>query len=186
MKSSAAPRRRLLERGSELPVARIAHIVETLRTRDGRLIARVGDFAASFSPSKIKRIAFFLGEGDDILTVGAGATRTVHAEGGDGNDTLNGGIGNDVFLGDLGKDQLFGNDGNDTLLGGGGNDYLLGGAGKDDLFGNGGTDTLSGAGGNDRLFGGPDAADRILGGIGTDSAADDDKDQFEAVETMLA
>lgn len=59
-------------------------------------------------------------------------------------------------------------------------------AGNDVLYGNGGSDTLSGAGGNDRLFGGPDSGDTINGGAGNDSAADDNKDHYDSVETLLA
>lgn len=155
-----------------------------IRSRDGRLVARVGDTARSFAPSKVKRIALFLMGGNDALTIGAGV-RGAYVDAGDGADTLNGGTGGDLFFGGTGGDQLFGNDGDDTLLGGGGNDYVLGGAGKDDVFGNGGVDTLSGAGGNDRLFGGPKDADRVLGGAGTDSAADDVKDTREGIESLL-
>lgn len=155
-----------------------------LRERDGRLVLRMGTFAQSFAPTKVKRIALFLGGGNDVLAVGAGV-KGIYCEGGDGADTLNGGQGGDLLLGGQGSDQLFGLDGDDTLVGGGGNDYLLGGAGKDDVFGNGGIDTLSGAGGNERLFGGPNDSDWINGGAGVDSAAADDKDHFGGVETFL-
>jgi Ca2+-binding RTX toxin-like protein len=157
----------------------------SIRQSDGRLILRSGTFAQSFAVSKVKRIAIYTLGGDDIVTIGAGV-RGSYVEAGDGADTVNGGQFGDVLLGGLGADQLFGNDGDDTLLGEGGDDYLLGGAGKDDLFGNGGTDILSGAGGNDRLFGGPNDADRILGGAGTDSAAQDDQDSYESIELLLA
>jgi uncharacterized delta-60 repeat protein len=157
----------------------------SIRQSDGRLILRSGTFAQSFAVSKVKRIALYTLGGDDVVTIGPGV-RGSYVEAGDGTDTLNGGQLGDVLLGGLGGDQIFGNDGDDTLLGEGGNDYLLGGAGKDDLFGNGGTDTLSGAGGNDRLFGGPSEADRILGGAGADSAAQDDKDSYESIETLLS
>jgi Ca2+-binding RTX toxin-like protein len=155
-----------------------------IRQRDGRLVLRLGTFVQSFAPSKVKRIGLFLRGGDDTLTVEPGVGG-VYAEGGDGADTLRGGQGNDVFLGGAGADELYGNDGNDILIGEGGNDYLLGGAGNDDLFGNGGRDILSGAGGNDRLFGGPTDGDAIRGGAGTDSAANDDKDTYLDVETLL-
>jgi uncharacterized delta-60 repeat protein len=157
----------------------------SIRQSDGRLILRSGTFARSFAVSTVKRIAIYTLGGDDTVTIGAGV-RGSYVEAGDGADTVNGGQFGDVLLGGLGADQIFGNDGDDTLLGEGGNDYLLGGAGKDDLFGNGGTDILSGAGGNDRLFGGPNEADRILGGAGSDSAAQDDKDSYESIETLLS
>ena len=153
--------------------------------KDGKFVARVGTLAIGYAPSKIKRIAMFAGAGNDTININR-AVKGTYAQGDDGFDTLNGGTGDDTLLGGLNADQLFGNDGNDILVGEGGADYLLGGAGKDDLFGNGGVDTLSGAGGNDRLFGGPNDADRILGGAGTDAAANDTKDQFESVEQLLA
>ncbi len=155
----------------------------SIRARDGRLIVRVNDFAQSFAPSKVKRIAVFAAGGNDVVT-NLLPLKGIYADGGEGNDTLNGGVGGDVLLGGLGKDKIYGNDGNDILLGGGGNDYLLGGAGKDDLFGNGGVDTLSGAGGNDRLFGG-DLADILHGGAGDDSSANDPLDSRDGIETLL-
>jgi Ca2+-binding RTX toxin-like protein len=154
-----------------------------IRSRDGRLMVNANTFFTALAPTKVKRIAIFSSGGDDVITIGDGVKGS-YADAGDGNDTLNGGQFGDVFLGGAGKDDIFGNDGDDILLGGASNDYLLGGAGKDDLFGNGGTDTLSGAGGNDRLFGGEDP-DLIRGGTGTDSAATDEQDSYEAVETML-
>jgi uncharacterized delta-60 repeat protein len=157
----------------------------TIRRLDGRLVLRNGDFAQSFATSRVKRIAIFAAGGDDTVTIGPGV-RGAYVDGGDGADTLNGGQGGDVLLGGLNGDQIFGNDGDDSILGGGGNDYCLGGAGKDELFGNGGVDTLSGAGGNDRLFGGPGDADHVRGGAGTDAAADDEKDSYDSVETLLA
>jgi uncharacterized delta-60 repeat protein len=154
-----------------------------IRGRDGKFIARVGNLAVGFAPSKIKRIAIFAGAGNDVVTIGNGV-KGAYAQGDDGADILNGGAGDDVLVGGLQPDQIFGFDGNDKLAGEGGNDYLLGGAGKDDLFGQGGRDTLSGAGGNDRLFGGGDA-DRCLGGNGDDAAAVSTEDEFNSVERFM-
>jgi Ca2+-binding RTX toxin-like protein len=154
-----------------------------VRGRDGKFVARVGNLALGFAPSRIKRIAIFAGAGNDTVNIGNGV-RGAYAQGDDGSDILNGGAGDDVLVGGLQPDQLFGNDGNDKLAGEGGNDYLLGGAGKDDLFGQGGRDTLSGAGGNDRLFGGNDA-DRCLGGAGNDAAAQSEEDEFDSIEIFL-
>lgn len=155
-----------------------------IRGRDGRLVVRVNDFAQSFAPSKVKRMAFWTYGGADTFTVGNGVTRAAYCDGGDENDTLNGGVAGDVFLGGAGNDQLFGFDGDDILVGNVGNDYCLGGAGKDDLFGDAGRDTLSGAGGNDRHFGGT-GVDRVRGGNGTDSAAQDAQDLFESIEAFI-
>jgi Ca2+-binding RTX toxin-like protein len=154
-----------------------------IRGRDGKFVARVGNLAVGFAPSRIKRIAIFAGAGNDVVTIGNGV-KGAYAQGDDGADILNGGAGDDVLVGGLQPDQLFGFDGNDKLAGEGGNDYLLGGAGKDDLFGQGGHDTLSGAGGNDRLFGGGDS-DRCLGGNGTDAAAMSTEDEFSSIERFL-
>jgi uncharacterized delta-60 repeat protein len=156
----------------------------SIRGRDGRLVVRCDDYAQSFAPSKVKRIAIFALAGNDIITVGDGV-RGTYVDAGDGADTIHGGRLNDVLLGGNGDDKIYGNDGDDKLLGGGGNDYCLGGAGKDDLFGDAGVDTLSGAGGNDRLFGG-DSADVILGGAGTDLAENDPSDTRQSIETLLA
>lgn len=48
-----------------------------------------------------------------------------------------------------------------------------------------GADVLNGGQGGDVLLGGPDAADRILGGSGNDSAVKDDKDHYDSIETLL-
>jgi uncharacterized delta-60 repeat protein len=155
-----------------------------VRKSDGRIVVRLdAGFAQSFPPSKVKRINVSTNGGNDRVTLGA-TLRGCYVDAGAGNDTVTGTADADLLIGGTGNDQLFGLDGDDTLLGGGGRDYLLGGAGKDALFGNAGIDTLSGAGGNDRLFGGPDA-DYLYGGAGTDSAARDDRDTVDAIETLL-
>jgi uncharacterized delta-60 repeat protein len=183
--AGAAPRPTLNSKGTL--VFHTSNAAETIRlsirTRDGKLILRLGDFAQSFTPSKVKRIAIYAGAGNDTITIGAGV-RGTYVEAGDGNDTITGGSGGDVLLGDGGADKIYGNDGDDILLGGDGDDYLLGGAGKDDLFGDAGVDTLSGAGGNDRLFGGA-GADQILGGAGSDSSELDAQDTRSSIETVL-
>jgi uncharacterized delta-60 repeat protein len=181
-----APRRPTLNKRGTL-IFRTSNDSEIIsigyRSRDQRIIVRLGDFAQSYAPSKIKRFAIYAMGGDDTVTVGLNV-RGVYAEGGAGDDTLIGGQGGDVFLGGIGKDKLWGNDGDDKLLGGEGNDYCLGGAGKDDLFGESGVDTLNGAGGNDRLFGGT-GMDYLNGGPGADSAADSEQDSFTDIETLL-
>jgi Ca2+-binding RTX toxin-like protein len=154
------------------------------RAKDGRFVAWVGSNSRAMAPSAVKRIALFGGDGNDTITVGA-AVRGSYLGGEGGNDTLTGAEGGDQLVGGLGGDQMFGNGGNDSMVGEGGNDYLLGGSGNDVMYGNGGNDTLSGGGGNDRMFGGPDAADTINGGPGADSAAQDDKDTYSQIETLL-
>jgi Ca2+-binding RTX toxin-like protein len=115
----------------------------------------------------------FGGGGIDLIDMGAG------------NDTAHAGNGNDKVFGATGDDSLFGEDGNDYMEGSAGNDSLSGGANKDTLLGNGGNDTVNGNGGNDVLYGGPDDADRVIGGSGFDYAANDVKDSFSTVETLL-
>jgi len=129
------------------------------------------------------------GTGDDTISGGYGKDTILGEEGNDsiegngGNDRISAGVGDDVVYGDYfdgapnyGSDTIEGNAGNDVLVGGGNNDVILG---------EGGRDTIIGGGGNDRLFGGPDDADKILGGSGTDSAAQDDKDIYDSVEVLL-
>jgi Ca2+-binding RTX toxin-like protein len=168
-------------------------ITLSIRSRDGRFIARADDFAKSFAPSRVKRIAVFAGGGADSVSVAPGV-RGAYLDGGDGDDTLTGGdnadiliggFGDDLLAGGLAPDRILGDDGNDVIYGNGGKDYLLGGAGKDDLFGNGMDDTLNGAGGNDRLYGGG-GADLLIGGDGADAAAYDLADSRSAdIEAVL-
>jgi Ca2+-binding RTX toxin-like protein len=156
------------------------------RHRDGRLVAGfVGDVARSFSPQTIRRIQAYGGPGDDTMSIAPDVVAG-YLEGEEGDDSLTGGDGPDYLVGGVGNDTLIGGGGNDRLEGNAGNDYLLGSAGADALFGNGGRDTLSGAGGNDLLFGGPGSADRIVGGLGADSAAKDPLDSYDAVEVLLS
>jgi len=128
------------------------------------------------------------GDGDDTIFGRDGNDAIV---GGDGNDLIEGGGGSDRIAAGVGNDVAYGDDtlietyGSDTIEGNAGNDVLIGGGNNDVILGEGGHDTIIGGGGNDRMFGGPDAADKILGGAGTDSAAQDDKDTYDSVETLL-
>lgn len=105
--------------------------------------------------------------GDDAITVndltGTGI-RTVTADGGAGNDTINGSATGVSLL-------LIGGAGNDTLTGGRGNDTLDGGEGDDVLTGGKGLDTLNGGAGNDTLDDGvkDGKADVLIGGSGRDT-----------------
>jgi uncharacterized delta-60 repeat protein len=159
------------------------HISVSIRTRDGKLIARVGDLAVGFTPSKVKRIAVFAGSGNDIVSVGNGV-RGAYLDGADGADRISGGQGDDVLIGGMDSDDLFGFDGNDTLVCGDGEDYGLGGAGKDDIFGDAGKDELSGGGGNDRLFGGL-GFDILNGGAGDDAGNDPDNSPMKFIERQI-
>ncbi len=154
------------------------------RKSGGRFIARVDGLTKSFPASKVKRIDIFAGNGNDNVTVDSGV-KGIYIDGGAGIDVITGGDGDDTILGSDGDDRLAGGGGNDSLVGGQGKDYLFGNSGNDILNGNGGVDTLSGGGGNDRLFGGPNDADIINGNAGNDSAANDAKDKYDSVETLL-
>ncbi|MGL4551407.1 MAG: calcium-binding protein [Gemmataceae bacterium] len=111
------------------------------------------------------------GLGDDTVTVGdltgVESLRTVRAEGGGGNDTIDGtGQKND-------RVRL-------TLNGGDGNDTLKGGAGRD---------SLDGGSGNDALDGGDDCAEDVIrGGTGSDTVVKRKRDQridFNPLEDAL-
>ena len=83
---------------------------------------------------------------------------------------LVGGNGNDVLTGGAGADQLFGGNGNDTLNGGGGDDTLNGGNGNDTVVGGKGTDTAFLGTGNDTFTWNPgDGNDTVEGQVGFDT-----------------
>src|SRR5207249_6918751 len=86
-------------------------------------------------------------EGDDQITVGAGANAVLNLtlNGNDGNDVINAGA---TLASAATAMSLNGNDGNDTLIGGGDDDTMDGGAGDDTFIGNGGTDAIGGGAGN--------------------------------------
>ena len=73
------------------------------------------------------------GAGDDVVTLG----RTVPVPA-----TIRGGEGDDVLTGGAGADKLIGGPGDDTLVGRGGNDLLIGGPGIDNLNGGSGQNLL--------------------------------------------
>lgn len=104
------------------------------------------------------------GDGNDLLTAGAGGGELW---GGRGNDTLNGGAGPDSLNGGPGEDRIVGGDGDDTVLGLDGDDLIEGGGGADDLNGNRGRDTVQGGPGPDTIYGGRDD-DSVHGGAGND------------------
>lgn len=69
--------------------------------------------------------------GDDVLTVAAGTSARMIANGGDGDDQLAGGDGIDVLTGGAGEDTLSGSGGRDRLIGQTGNDVMTGGDDRD-------------------------------------------------------
>ena len=112
-----------------------------------------------------------LKDGDDHVSVDAGAAGVI-ADGGEGEDSIQiHGTGDDTLSGGLGPDHLEGDGGNDTLDAGPSGitkkDELDGGAGDDVLNGGLGDDDMAGGPGNDTLNGGPNA-DVMEGGSGGD------------------
>jgi Ca2+-binding RTX toxin-like protein len=106
-------------------------------------------------------IDVFGGSGDDRISLGNAALPPAQLFGGQGNDVLTGGAG---------ADQLFGGIGNDTLNGGDGDDMLFGGAGDDRVVGGKGTDTAFLGAGNDTFVWNPgDGNDTVEGGAGFDT-----------------
>lgn len=97
-----------------------------------------------------------------------GATPSIHAQGGVGDDAIQGTSDGDQLNGLGGDDTVLGLAGNDTLLGAAGDDVLDGGAGRDSLVGGDGDDLLKGGSGDDVLNGG-DGFNSLFGGSGDDT-----------------
>lgn len=82
------------------------------------------------------------GAGNDVVTLGRTVPVPATIRGGEGDDVLTGGAGNDKLIGGPGDDELNGRGGNDMLMGGPGDDTLNGGPGEDKLIGGGGHNVL--------------------------------------------
>ncbi|HEX8523604.1 MAG TPA: hypothetical protein VF669_15220, partial [Tepidisphaeraceae bacterium] len=106
------------------------NISVSLRPRDGRVVARVGDVSRTFSRTQIRKIVINGQAGDDQIVIGAGVMG-VSVDGGDGDDSILGGEGADYLGGGWGKDSISGGGGNDLLFGGAAMDRIRGGAGRD-------------------------------------------------------
>ncbi len=106
--------------------------------------------------------------GHDVLDFDSVPDRVVHADGGDGNDTISGGSLADSLVGGSGNDSILGLDGDDTILGGEGDDILSGGADIDSLDGGLGDDSIGGGDGNDSIEGG-EGSDFLSGDDGDDT-----------------
>ncbi len=83
---------------------------------------------ASKTVSEVR--AVLLG-GDDTLRTTKKVRAGIHADAGDGDDSIIGGRGKDELVGGAGDDLLFGSSGSDTLSGGEGDDVINGGSGRD-------------------------------------------------------
>ncbi|OJU84585.1 MAG: hypothetical protein BGO11_11025 [Solirubrobacterales bacterium 70-9] len=73
------------------------------------------------------------GAGNDIVTLGRTVPVPATIRGGEGDDVLTGGAGPDKLIGGPGDDELNGRGGNDLLIGGPGVDKLNGGSGQNIL-----------------------------------------------------
>jgi Ca2+-binding RTX toxin-like protein len=73
------------------------------------------------------------GAGIDTVTLGRTVPVPATIRGGEGDDVLTGGAGNDKLIGGAGEDELNGRGGNDMLIGGPGEDKLNGGSGQNVL-----------------------------------------------------
>ena len=162
--------------GRDDPADPHAFFIETNGKRVGG-----GLFTPGYPPSAIIVDG---GRGNDFITADPTLQGRFTILGGDGNDTIVGGHHPDTIEGGAGDDLIFGKNGDDIIYGGQGNDTIRGENGNDQLAGDPTGDPQPGDG-NDLLFGGPDAADRIFGGPGSDSAAQDEKDSYDSIETML-
>ena len=118
------------------------------------------------------------GQGDDTVTVSAGANNKIDT--GEGNDTVTGsderdtirtGDGDDVIHANGGNDNVDAAAGDDEINGGEGKDSLKGKEGNDTIRGDAGNDTVNGGSGDDNLTGGADK-DKFIGGNGTDTCTD--------------
>ena len=78
----------------------------------------------------LNNLVILLGDGDDAVNA-AGTTTFAIIQGGEGDDVLTSGAGNDSVSGQAGDDVLFGGAGNDGVGGAAGDDEVHGGDGDD-------------------------------------------------------
>jgi Ca2+-binding RTX toxin-like protein len=132
------------------------------------------------------QVAGDAGDGNDVITLADGPSKTggkmvfdipADLRGGPGDDELTGSMANDTLVGGDGHDKLTGRDGVNTIYGdnvddtGTGNDVIDSGSGNDFLYGGNGDDRISAGPGADKIVGG-DGHDNIDGGRSTPTAAD--------------
>jgi hypothetical protein len=138
------------------------------------LRAGAGNDVIEVAPTVSVNIVVEGGDGDDIITTGAGDDRIDGGAGddtilsGDGRDDIFGNSGNDVITGGDGVNIIHGGDGNDRITAGAGTNFIEGGAGDDIIHGGGASDILSGGVGNDRITVG-EGASRVYAGAGDDA-----------------
>ena len=125
-------------------------------------------------PINTTEIVVFGGNGDDTISLGNAALPSAQLFGGQGNDMLTGGAGADQLFGGIGNDTLNGGDGNDTLFGGNGNDTVVGGKGADTAFLGNGNDTF--------VWNPGDGDDTVEGGAGFDTLDFRGKNGGETIE----
>src|SRR3954447_23728880 len=121
----------------------------------------INNAVSNFTLASVKSISIDLGDGNDLLAVGAGVG-PVYCLGGLGDDTLLGGDAADTLTAGGGRDSVNGGAGDDRLDGGPSPDRVDGGDGADRIYGSDANDILTGGAGVDRLFGG--AGNDLLSG----------------------
>lgn len=139
--------------------------------------AGAGNDTIEVAPNVKVNIVVEGGDGDDVITTGAGDDRI---DGGAGHDTIFSGAGRDDIFGNSGDDVItggdgvniiHGGDGDDAITAGAGTNFIEGGAGDDAITGGGKSDILSGGTGNDRIVVG-EGASRVYAGAGDDAIED--------------
>ena len=122
----------------------------------------------SFPRAGIARIAVDAGNGDDSVLINENNPSGVFTD--TIPTVLDGGDGNDVLTGGAGAGTLSGGNGNDTLNGGSGAEFLLGGDGNDSIDGNRGNDVALMGNCDDTFTWDPgDGSDTIEGQNGKDA-----------------
>lgn len=159
---------------------------------------QVSNTFPSISPSQVRSISIFAGQGDNLIDLSAVTSAAftfqnpvtldrlqILVDAGNGADRLigsldiandlRGGDGNDTLTGGSSSDTLNGGNGQDQITGGQGNDSLVGGDGNDSIFGEDGNDTLISGNGNDSTDGGA-GNDTLEGNNGSDTLTGGDGD----------
>ncbi|MBX9585033.1 MAG: PKD domain-containing protein, partial [Gemmataceae bacterium] len=108
-----------------------------------------------------------VGDGNNVVTTGAGAD-TIAA--GNGGNVITAGAGHDTVTAGNGTNTVYGGDGNDRMAAGNGRNTLDGGAGDDTATLGNGDNTVTLGAGNDTVTAG-NGANTLDGGVGNDTIA---------------
>ncbi len=197
--------------GKDLVYSYLASYTLGANVEDGYIVSNA---AATLAGNALANV-LYAGDGDNVLTGGAGNDTvswlfgaagntgvtvdlnvlTAQVTGGSGSDTLasienlTGSAFADTLTGDGLANLLQGGDGADTLSGGGGADQLDGGTGADSLLGGAGDDSLDGGTGIDTMTGG-DGSDsyvvRDAGDVVVETSTDKTTGGTDTVFSFLA